>query len=192
MTESENFFRTSPKFPWMKCLKDKVYGFYSGPTMGLVSIYLFDRFGNPIFKCEWIFDNYIINFTEYIQYDTNREEWFWEEYLDLMFGYPRKSPLDPLDVVDVSKFPEPNSIPARGLFQTFEMIREDVKFFRARDRFKIKKYIYHLVLCTRVSSNADRGKNILPHLPLEMIFHLLTFLRFLDFGDQKDKVKSLD
>jgi hypothetical protein len=179
-------FRIPPKFSWMKCLENRIYEFTDDTTVaGQISFFTFDRFGNPVFKCEWYFPIYVI---EYIQYDTSRNEWFWETYLDLMIGYPRESPKDPLDVVDVSKFHNPEGSVARGLFLIFQMIKQDVKFFHPRDASLSKitrKYIFHLLICLR----RQRENNILPHLPLEIILHFLTFLRFLDFGDQKKKIK---
>ena len=147
MEEPAVSFKCNPNFPWMKCLKGHTFGFDAEHITGYIKFYNFNRFGNPVFKYEQIAINIFWRLSNYIQYSTKQEEWFWEDNICLMIGYPRGKPKDPLDVVNISRFKTPEGSMARGNFQTFQLIKKEVQFFHPRDiSERLRKYISHLII----------------------------------------------
>ena len=160
-----------PNFPYLSCLLSKTFGFNANDYItGYVTLFKIDKYGNPIFKYDQNAINIMWRDVTYIMYHTDKKKWVYYDSIDFFSMYYFDKPDDPLDVIDVSEFPNPKGCVARGLFQTFEKIKNVCKFIQTGEEKKYKSFMRNLILCNK------KCKSV-PNLPLEIFFLIMTFLR---------------
>ena len=160
---------------WMNILQNKTFGFDAdGHVSGKVNFIKFDRFGNPVYYYTQTSDKKAWSTTTYISYHNGKEKWVYYDYVDFFDCFYQIKHRDPLDVINVREFPNPPGSVCRGLYSTFELIREKCQFIEYGTERNYRKFLKNILLCI----------NRTIRLPLEIVFMIMNFLRIVEIENQ--------
>jgi len=170
------------EWKWIRIFKDKTFRYDTDYIYGSIRFLDFDTRGYPTFSYRQSADNIWWNNHGFVQYYPSFAGWVFERsIIHIDRSEFDEETDDQFPVIHLCQFREPFLGVGKGLKAIFDLMREKSRFVRRGDEKECKSLLKLLLLCFK-------KQKTLPHLPLEMLYIITTFMRIVE-TDMKTEIE---